>query len=286
MYIIQVIINGILLGSIYAVLGVGMSLILGIVRLTNLSHGEYIILGAYGTSLISARLSIDPFITLFITVPFMFIFGYVLQRVLINHAMSRGAEPALLVTFGVSVILKDGMLLLFTSDAQHVSVSYSNKVVSILGMDISFLNIILMLLCILSISLLVFFLNCTYTGRAIRAAADDEKAAALSGINVKKTFSIAMGIAAASAAVAGFCVSMKWTFYPNSGGHYLLTAFVVAVLGGLGNIKGIVAAGFLFGLIQVIGGANYGMLFSYIFLIIILVSNSKKADFAGCMSER
>lgn len=278
MYILQVVVNGILLGSIYAVLGLGMSLILGIVKLTNLSHGEYIILGAYSTLLVSAKLGIDPFVSLLITVPLMFIFGYVLQRVLINHAMSRGAEPALLVTFGISIILKDGMLLLFTSDAQHISVSYSNRVISVLGMDISFLNIILMMLSILSIFLLMFFLSYTYTGRAIRAAADDVETAALAGINVGKTFSIAMGIAGATAAIAGFCVSMKWTFYPSSGSHYLLIAFVVVVLGGLGDIKGTLVAGFLFGLIQVIGGANYGMLISYIFLIIMLVSNSKKGN--------
>lgn len=278
MYALQVAVNGILLGSIYAMLALGMSLILGIVKLTNLSHGEYVILGAYGTALLSARLGIDPFLTLLITVPLMFVFGYILQRVLINHAMARGAEPALLVTFGLSIILKDGMLLLFTSDAQHISTDYSNKVVNVFGMDISLLNIFLLILSVASILLLELYLNKTHLGRAIRATADDAEAAALSGINVKKAFAAAMGLAAATAAIAGFCVSMKWTFYPSSGGHYLLIAFVVVVLGGLGDIRGTLIAGFLFGLIQVIGGANYGMLISYIFMIIMLVANPFKRD--------
>lgn len=278
MYIVRVVINGILLGGIYAVLSLGMSLILGIVKLTNLSYGEFIILSAYASALLSARLGTDPFLTLPLTVPIMFLFGYALQRVLINRAMSRGAESALLVTFGVSVILKDGMLLLFTADARHISVSYGSKTVSIFSMDISLLNVILMVLSILTVLSLIFFLDRTYIGRAVRAVADDSEAAALCGINAQKTFSIAMGIAAATAAIAGFCVSMRWTFYPASGGHYLLTAFAVAVLGGLGSIKGTLTAGFFFGLIQVIGGANYGMLISYIFLIIVLISNSKKAD--------
>lgn len=286
MYILQVIINGILLGSIYAMLGLGMSLILGIVKLTNLSHGEFVILGSYCSVLFSARLPIDPFISLIITVPMMFICGYVLQRVLINHAMSRGAEPALLVTFGLSIILKDGMLLLFSSDARHISARYSNRVINIFGLDISLLNIYLMLLSVLSIVLLMLFLNHTYMGRAIRAAADDVEAAKLSGINIGKVFSVAMGVSAATAAIAGFCVSMKWTFYPSSGGRYLLIAFVIVVLGGLGDIKGTMLSGLLFGLIQVIGGANYGMLISYIFMIIVLVLNSRMARSAGNISER
>lgn len=286
MYILQVIINGILLGSIYAMLGLGMSLILGIVKLTNLSHGEFIILGSYGSVLLSAWLGIDPFISLLITVPLMFILGYVLQRVLINHAMSRGAEPALLVTFGLSIILKDGMLLLFSSDARHISADYSNSVINIFGLDISLLNIYLTLLSILSIAALMLFMNHTYMGRAIRASADDTEAAKLSGINIGKAFSIAMGISAATAAIAGFCVSMKWTFYPTSGGHYLLIAFVIVVLGGLGNIKGTLLSGFFFGLIQVIGGANYGLLISYIFMIIVLVLNSRMSNSAGNISKR
>ena len=285
MYILQVIINGILLGSIYAMLGLGMSLILGIVKLTNLSHGEFVILGSYCSVLLSARFSMDPFLSLFVTVPMMFICGYVLQRVLINHAMSRGAEPALLVTFGLSIILKDGMLLLFSTDARHVAVDYSNKVINIFGLDISLLNIYLMLLSVLSIVLLMLFLNHTYMGRAIRASADDVEAAKLSGIHIGKAFSTAMGLSAATAAIAGFCVSMKWTFYPSSGGRYLLIAFIIVVLGGLGDIKGTLLAGFFFGLIQVIGGANYGLLISYIFMIIVLVLNSRMAHSANSISE-
>ena len=135
------------------------------------------------------------------------------------------------------------------------------------------MNIFLLLLSVAAIVILESFLNRTHTGRAIRAVADDADAAALSGINVRRTFAIAMGLASATAAVAGFCVSMKWTFYPSSGGHYLLIAFVVVVLGGLGDIRGTLMAGIMFGLIQVIGGANYGMLISYIFLMIVLIFN-------------
>ena len=271
MYFLQIIINGILLGGIYAVVGLGMSLILGIVKLTNLAHGEFIILGAYFSTIISAGLGIDPLLTLFISVPAMFIIGFILQRLFINCAMKRGAEPALLVTFGISVILKDWMLYQFTPDARHISTSYGNSTVSIAGLDISLLSIILLAVSIVLIFGLKLLLDRTDIGRAIRATADDPVAASLSGINVPRTLAVAMGIAAATAAVAGTCVSMKWTFYPTSGGSYLLIAFVVVVIGGLGNIKGTLIAGILFGFIQVLGGANYGLLISYIFLIVLLV---------------
>ncbi len=271
MYVLQVLVNGITLGGIYALLGLGMSLILGIVKLTNLAHGELVILGAYGSTILATRWGMDPFLTLVITVPLMFLFGFILQYVLINHAMSRGAEPALLVTFGISIMLKDGMQLMFTADSQSISTGYSFMSFDLLGIHFSVLDLLLLGLSMITILLLELFLKKTHTGRAIRAAADDVEAARLSGINVKRTFAIAMGIAAALAAIAGLSVGMKWMFVPSSGGQYLLIALVVVVLGGLGDIRGTLIAGFLFGLIQVIGGANYGLLISYIFMIIMLI---------------
>ena len=118
--------------------------------------------------------------------------------------------------------------------------------------------------------MLTIFLRKTYMGRAIRATSDDTTAATLMGVSVKKTYAIAMGIAMATAAVAGLGVGMRWTFYPSSGGSYLLIAFGVVVIGGMGSIPGTLVAGLVFGLAQVIGGAQYGTLISYILLIIML----------------
>ncbi len=270
MYILQVLINGMLLGGVYAILGLGMSLILGIVKLTNLAHGEYIVIGAYTSMVLQAQLGTDPFLSLIVSVPFLFLAGYLVQRFLVNKAMSSGAEPALLVTFGVSVILKDVLLLIFGADARHISTDYSNSTVMIAGLAIPLLNICLLVLSGAAVLLLHLFMHHTRTGMAIRAVSDDPEPAELSGINVPHTFAVAAGAAAATAAVAGLCVGMKWTWYPSSGGHYLLIAFVIVVIGGLGNVAGTFAAGILFGLMQVIGGASYGLLISYIFLILML----------------
>jgi len=270
MYVIQIIINGILLGGIYAILGVGMTMIFGIVKLTNLAHGEFVIIGAYASTLISQALGVDPLLTLIVTIPIMFLIGMGLQIGLINRVMLKGSEPALLVTFGLSIILQDAMLLLFTADARHSGAIYSSVVLNVFGISISLLDIILLAISLLSILVLTIFLNKTYMGRSIRATSDDTQAASLMGVSVKRTYAIAMGIAMATAAVAGLCIGLKWTYYASSGGSYLLIAFGVVVIGGMGSIPGTLVAGLVFGLAQVIGGANYGLLVSYILLIIML----------------
>lgn len=271
MYALQVIVNGVLLGGIYALLGVGMTMIFGIVKLTNLAHGEFVIIGAYASTLLAGLLGVDPLLTLIITIPLMFVLGMILQSGLINRVMLKGAEPALLVTFGLSIILQDLLLLLFTTDAQHATAPYSTKTIRLPGnVSISVLDIIIFALSIAAILILTLFLRKTYLGKSIRATSDDTQAAALMGVNVKRTYGIAMGIAMATAAIAGLCVAIKWTFYPSSGGSYLLIAFGVVVIGGMGSIPGTLVAGLVFGLAQVIGGANYGMLVSYIILIIML----------------
>ena len=270
MQVIQLIINGILLGGIYAVLGVGMTMIFGIVKLTNLAHGEFVILGAYGSTLLAQALGVDPILTLIVTIPCMFLIGMGLQTGLINRVMLKGSEPALLVTFGLSIILQDLMLLLFTADARHAGAAYSSIILKIGGISIALLDIILLVISLVTILVLTLFLNKTYMGRSIRATSDDTQAASLMGVSVKKTYAIAMGIALATAAVAGLCIGLKWTFYASSGGQYLLIAFGVVVIGGMGSIPGTLVAGLVFGLAQVIGGANYGMLISYVLLIIML----------------
>ena len=271
MYIAQIILNGILLGSVYALLGLGMTTIFGIVRLTNLAHGEFVIAGAFLSSVLVSALGIEPVITLLVTVPIMFVLGYILQLYLIGCAMRKGAQAAMLVTFGLSIILKDVMQLIFTADAQHIASRYAVMRIHLVGLDIPLLNVFLFVISLFTITALWLFLNKSYLGRAVRATADDPEATAICGVDIEKVHAVAMGVAMASAAVAGLCIGMKWTFYPSSGGNYLLISFVVVVIGGLGSVPGTFLAGILFGLAQVAGGANYGLLFSYIMLILILV---------------
>ena len=269
--VLQVVINGILLGGIYALLGVGMTMMFGIVKLTNLAHGEFVIIGAYASTLLAQAMGVDPILTLVITIPLMFLIGMGLQSGLINRVMMIGSEPALLVTFGISIILADAMLLLFSADAQRAKVPYNTASIRIgEGLSISVLDLIVFGISLLTIIALTLFLKKTYLGRSIRATSDDTEAASLMGVNVKRTYAVAMGIAMATAAIAGLCVSMKCVYYPSSGGSYLLTAFGVVVIGGMGSIPGTLVAGLILGLAQVIGGANYGQLIAYILMVVFL----------------
>ena len=271
MQVRQVIVNGILLGGVYALLGVGMTMMFGIVKLTNLAHGEFVIIGSFLSTVIAKAIGCDPILTLIVTVPLMFIIGMILQSGLINRVMLIGAEPALLVTFGLSIALADAMLLIFSADAQRANVPYNTASLKIAnGLAISLLDLIVFVISLVTIIILSIILRKTYMGRSIRATSDDTQAASLMGVSVKRTYGIAMGIAMATAAIAGMCVAMKWVFYPSSGADYLLTAFGVVVIGGMGSIPGTMVAGVILGLAQVIGGANYGQLISYIIMVIFL----------------
>ena len=195
MQVLQVIINGILLGGIYALLGVGMTMMFGIVKLTNLAHGEFIIIGAYLSTVLANAIGVDPILTIIVTVPIMFLVGMGLQAGLINRVMKIGSEPALLVTFGLSIILADAMLLIFSADAQRANVAYNTASLKIAnGLNISVLDLIVFCISLATIIVLSIFLKKTYLGRSIRATSDDTQAASLMGVNVNRTYAIAMGI--------------------------------------------------------------------------------------------
>ena len=276
MEFIQLVINGLLLRGVYVLLGLGMSIIFGIVGLTNLAHGEFVVLGAYASTLIAGALGVDPLLTLLLTLPVMFCLGAGLQILLINRAMKKGGEVALLVTFGISIMLQDGMLLLFSADARHAEASYSLSFLRLWRLNISTVNLAVFAVCMVFVLGLTLFLNHTYTGRAIRAVSDDHAAARLCGISIDRIYAIAMGTAMAMAAAAGCCVSLKWTFYPSSGGRYLLISFVVVIIGGMGSVFRTLVAGLLFGLVQVIGGASTGLVISYAALLLILAFSPKR----------
>ena len=268
---IQQIVNGILLGGVYALVGVGMSMIFGIVQLTNLAHGEFVILSAYLSTTLCTALGLHPLLTLIITVPLMFVVGIVLQNLLINRVMARGSEPALLVTFGLSIIIQNALLLIFSADAQRMVTSFQSMSINLGAIKLPVLNLLVFAIGVVVVLLLDVFMKKTYLGQSIRATSDDTTAAGLMGVNVKRTYGIAMGIAMGTAALAGLCVGMPWTFYPTSGSQYLIIAFGVVVIGGMGSIKGTLIAGLVFGLAQVLGGTNYGMLVSYIVLLVMLI---------------
>lgn len=269
------IINGLLLGGLYGIIGIGMSMIFGIVRLVNLAHGDLIILASYLSLVTMMYFPINPLFTLMIVIPAMCLLGFAIQYYLLNQTLGKGMNPPLLIAFGLSIILQNLLLLIFTPDARTLLTSISVKTIP-LG---NFLNIPLVYLVdfigsLVTITLLARFFSRTYMGKAIRAASDDEGTAQLMGINTRIIYAFAMAIAAGTAAIAGVLVGMTFTFYPHTGPEYLIIAFGVVIVGGLGSLVGTFLGGLILGLAQILGahflGPGFQLLSGYLILLIVL----------------
>ncbi len=269
------IVNGLLLGGLYGIIGIGMSMIFGIVRLINLAHGDFVILASYFSLVTMSLIPISPLLTLIVVIPAMCILGFMVQYLLLNRTLGKGMNPPLLIAFGLSIILQNLLLLIFTPDARTLLSSLSVKTIPI-GNFINLPTIYLVdfIASIITIAFLSRFFNRTYLGKAIRAASDDDGAAQLMGINTKNIYAIAMGISAGTAAIAGVLVGMTFTFYPHTGPEYLIIAFGVVIVGGLGSLIGTFLGGLILGLAQILGahflGPGYQLLSGYIILLIVM----------------
>ena len=268
-------INGILLGGLYGVVGIGLSMVFGIMRQVNLAHGDLMILSSYFSLFFLQVLGLHPLVTLILVAPLMFFIGYFIQLFLFNRVMQRGMEPFLMISFGLSIIIQNALLLVFTPDARSLETTLVIKSVDVFG----WFNIPLIYLINFAVGLIVLtalqqFMKRTYLGWAINASADNETAAKLMGINAKKIYAYTMGIAAVTAAISGVLVGMTFTFYPHSGTQYLIIAFGVVIIGGLGSLPGTFLGGLVLGVSQLFGGRILGpgfqLLSGYIILLIIL----------------
>jgi branched-chain amino acid transport system permease protein len=269
------IMNGLLLGGLYGIVGIGMSMIFGIVRVVNLAHGDLVILASYLSFVTISIFKVSPLLTLVLVIPAMFLIGFIVQYYLVNRVLGKDMNPPLLVAFGLSIILQNILLLIFTPDARALVTNLSIATLPI-G---SFLNIPVVYLVDFIVSLATIFLlsrffSTTYLGKAIRAASDDEGAAELMGINAKRIYAWAMAIAGGTAAIAGVLVGMTFTFYPHTGPDYLIIAFGVVIIGGLGSLIGTFMGGLILGLAQILGahflGPGFQLISGYIILLAVL----------------
>lgn len=273
--LIQPILNGILLGGLYAVIAIGMSTMFGIVKLVNLAHGDLMILSSFLSLCLISWLGVNPFLSLIVVVPVMYFVGYFVQGFLINRVLGKDMEPPLLVAFGLSIILQNLLLLIFTPDARTLKTSLAVKTIPIMGhVSIPVIYLIDFLIGLAAIASLYLIFQKTYMGRAIRAASDDERAAQLMGVNTRNIYAKAMGIAMMTAAIAGVLLGMTFTFYPHTGPQYLIIAFGVVVIGGLGSMKGALVGGLILAVAQVLGahffGPGFQLFTGYVVLLIVL----------------
>lgn len=267
--------NGILLGGLYAVIGIGLSIIFGIMRQVNLAHGELMILSSYLSLVFMNLLGLHPLLTLIFALPSLFIIGYLIQTYLFNRVLGKGMEPYLMISFGLSIILQNALLKIFTPDARSLKTSLAIQTFDVYGLfHVPVIYLVDFAGSLLVIGLLHLFMKKTYLGWAIRASGDDLSTSKLMGINTARVYAIAMGIAAMTAAMSGVLVGMTFTFYPHSGTQHLIAAFGVVIIGGMGSLLGTLLGGLILGVAQLMGGRLLGpgfqVLGGYLILLIVL----------------
>jgi branched-chain amino acid transport system permease protein len=273
---IDTVIQGVLLGGLYALFAAGLSLIFGIMRLVNLAHGDLIVLGAFAILALGAWLGLGPFAATVVALPLMFAIGFLLQRVLLNRTLGRDLLPPLLVTFGLSIIIQNGLLEAFTADSQRLRVGAIETASIQLGGGIAIGVVPLMTL--VSAVAVIFALNAifyrTSLGRAFRATSDDIEIAQLMGIDHNRIFATAMAVAAVVATIAALYLGMRANFDPTIGPARLIYAFEAVIIGGLGSLWGTLAGGIIIGLAQTIGAKidpEWQILAGHVAFLIVLV---------------
>ena len=273
---LQALLNGILLGGIYAVFSAGFSLIFGVMGVVNLSHGDFLMLGAFTTYWLFSLMGIDPFITLPGAMVLLFLFGFLLQRLIINRVIGAPPIMSYLCTFGIHLATANIALRFWTADYRSVTTTYSGATADLFGLVIPWLRLITFGFALLIIVGLYVLLYKTDIGRAIRATGQDREMARLTGINVNKIYTMTFAVGAAITGMAGSLISNYFVIYPQMGLSYTIIAFCVVVLGGMGYVPGALWGGLILGVIESLtatyltAGLSIAVTFFILFLMLIL----------------
>jgi branched-chain amino acid transport system permease protein len=252
---VNVILQGILVGGLYAMFAAGLSLIFGVMRLVNIAHGDLIVLAAYLALVTTQTLGIGPLTSLLIVVPLMALIGYGLQRFVLNRTLGDDLLPPLLVTFGLSVIIQNGLLEAFTADSQKLQAGgieiATMQVFS--GVYVGVLPLLQFIVAVAVIAALQFIFYRTALGRAFRATADNPSVAQLMGLDNRHIFALAMALSLAVVAIAGVFLAVRANFDPSQGPSRLIFGFEAVIIGGLGSLWGTLAGGLILGVAQAVG---------------------------------
>ena len=276
---LQSMLSGILVGGIYALVGIGLTIIFGVMRVINFAHGELLMLGMYLSWIVFTALGIDPFVSIVLVAPALFLFGALVQKVVINRVLNALPQNQILLTIGMGLVLSNTVMLIGTSDYRILTTKYSSSSYDVGGISISQPLLYAFLITAAITAALYWFLLKTDTGQAIRATAQDRDAAQLMGINVGRMSVLAFGIGAALAGTAGALISPTYYIFPQVGGAFTLKAFVIVVLGGMGSVIGATLGGIVIGVteslaaVYVAGGLKELVVFA-LFLALLLFKPS------------
>jgi branched-chain amino acid transport system permease protein len=248
--IAQVILNGVLLGGLYACTAIGFSIIWGVMNLVNLAHGSMIVIGAYVTYFVSSQTGADPFLTIPAAGAFLFLLGYLLQKFLLNLIVRSSIFMTFIFTFGLDMFLINVLFIAFSADLRSLSVPYAHESFRLGELAAPYGRLIAFALAIALTIALSFFLDRTRTGRAIKAVSFDRDAAALSGIDINRIYALTFAIGAMMAGMAGSLIAVVYSFSPVTGESFTMKAFVIVVLGGLGSVPGAILGGVVLGIAE------------------------------------
>jgi branched-chain amino acid transport system permease protein len=249
----QALTSGILTGGLFALISVGLTMILGVLKIINFAHGEFLMLGMYVTYYLCTLFHMDPYVTLLISIPLLFLFGMFIQWLLINPILDAPMEIQVLITMGLFILLQNLALLMFGPYLKSIDTGYARHIFKIGSVNFVSTRLIMFASAILFTAILYFFLKRSDLGIAIRACSDESYGALLVGIDVKKVYRIAFGIGAACAGAGGTLLMPIYYVDPFIGSTFVMTAFVVVVLGGMGNFVGALVGGFIIGLGESLG---------------------------------
>jgi len=272
---VDTLLQGILLGALYALFATGLSLAFGVMRLVNIAHGDLIVLSSFVTLSVVQATGLHPLAALVVVMPLMAAVGYLLQRGLLDRVLSRDPLPALLVTFGISVIVQNGLLEIYSADTRRLDAGTLAAASVPLpgGLAVGVLPLVVLGCALGVIGLLQLLLFSTGTGRAFRAASDDPEMVEVVGVFRRHVHALAMAISMAVVALSGVLLGISTTFDPSLGPSRLLFAFEAVIIGGMGSLWGTLAGGVILGVAQAVGfraNPGYGLLFGHLAFLLVL----------------
>lgn len=275
MQLFEILLNACLLGGLYGLIGLGVSINFGTMRVVHLAHGDLIVLAAYFLVVVLVPAGIPAIAAAVLVVAALFAIGWAMQRFVIQRSLGRGVLPPLIVTFGISMVLQNALLLWATADARTLHSSLTSAGVRVGSITIPTVRLVDFAVGLACLGVLLLLLARTALGRALRATSDDTDTARLMGIDPRRMYAAAAAISAATGAVAGVLFAVTATFYPSTGSEMLLVAFEVVVVGGLGSLAGTFLGGMLLAMAQLLGayflGPSYQLLTGHVVVLLVLV---------------
>jgi branched-chain amino acid transport system permease protein len=272
---VQTLVFGVFVGGIYGIAAMGLALVFGVLKIMNIAHGELLMLGGYVSFWVFTTWGMDPFVSLLITIPALFLVGLLLDRLVFRHVVTQLGEEkiknSMLVSFGLTLIIQNMAQWGFTADERAIQVAYTGAGLNLFGITLPYTRLGSFVVAIAVTLLLHAFLRRTYYGKAIRATAEDWESAELAGINIRRVYMMTFALGASLAAIAGTFVTITYGISPSIGILWTLKALVVVVLAGTGSILGTFPAGILLGVVEALSGAFIGSTYREVIGLVIFV---------------